>query len=324
MRDLSFDYIKGVLIFLVVLGHVVTYIPYSTIADNWLFVFIYSFHMPLFVFISGYFFESEKYTEIKFLVLKKARRLLLPHLTYSFILLLIVFLFYPYFNHVIYDGNILSCFKIYHVVLTSLWFLWCVFLCSVITNLIFNYCPKPWLVCVVLCVFMLLFYDYMPYKVFKDLQLIIQMPFFLLGMYYKVNKNWINKQARLILLLTGLGYFIMYESSGDKSLFYQLARNFFSVPLFFMLIKQMYRYKVGIPVFFSWANVSLGIYIFHLLLMILTKNNLYHEFRIGIGIYGQGYWVSLGISVVICCLIYWLVVLLRKNGCLKIIFLGEK
>lgn len=48
-RDLSFDIAKGIAIFLMVIGH--TSIP--KIANTW----IYSFHMPLFFFVSGVFFN---------------------------------------------------------------------------------------------------------------------------------------------------------------------------------------------------------------------------------------------------------------------------
>lgn len=57
-RDLSFDFIKGVLIILVVLGHVIQGlygIDNPDVWENLLFTIIYTFHMPLFIFISGYF-----------------------------------------------------------------------------------------------------------------------------------------------------------------------------------------------------------------------------------------------------------------------------
>lgn len=323
-RDLSFDYIKGVLIFLVVLGHVVTYIPYSDFSDNWLFTFIYSFHMPLFVFITGFFFASAKNASTGTLLSRKAVRLLLPHFSYSVFMLLIVFLFYPYFNKVIYDGDIVSKFKIYHVVFTSLWFLWCVFLCSVIINLIFNYILKPWLFCIILCAMMLGVYNYLPHKVFKDMQLVIQMPFFLLGMYYKENRERIDKYGGVIFGIVLVGYLLLYRDTVVESPYYKVLLFMFSVPLFFILLSKMYRYKVITPLFCFLGKASLGIYVFHLLLMILTRDNTFYDFKIGIGNNGQQYWMSLFISVVVCCFISWLVVQLRKSRFLKFIFLGER
>ncbi|MBR1625808.1 MAG: acyltransferase family protein, partial [Bacteroidales bacterium] len=57
-RDSFFDGLKFVLITLVVLGHsigpVSTVYPLSVIYD-----FIYFFHMPLFIFVSGYFTKKK-------------------------------------------------------------------------------------------------------------------------------------------------------------------------------------------------------------------------------------------------------------------------
>lgn len=51
-RDIKLSNIKGLLIFLVVLGHLIApFFKYYKI----LYLFIYSFHMPLFIMISGYF-----------------------------------------------------------------------------------------------------------------------------------------------------------------------------------------------------------------------------------------------------------------------------
>lgn len=60
-RIYLFDNIKFFLIFLVVVGHMME--PYRNISFNGpVYGWIYLFHMPLFIFISGYF--SKKYTEI--------------------------------------------------------------------------------------------------------------------------------------------------------------------------------------------------------------------------------------------------------------------
>jgi len=56
MRDFHFDNIKAVLIFLVVLGHVFRNLGAN--GDEYLvYKIIYSFHMPAFLFISGYFMK---------------------------------------------------------------------------------------------------------------------------------------------------------------------------------------------------------------------------------------------------------------------------
>ncbi len=54
-RNAYFDNIKGVLILLVVVGHAVDIFTGSYDSAKAMFLWIYSFHMPLFIFVSGYF-----------------------------------------------------------------------------------------------------------------------------------------------------------------------------------------------------------------------------------------------------------------------------
>ena len=76
-RILWVDYCKAVAIFLVIVGHVFT----RTNTFSLLNVIIYSFHMPVFFFLSGYTFDNN----VKFFVFlkKKARTLLLPAIMFS-------------------------------------------------------------------------------------------------------------------------------------------------------------------------------------------------------------------------------------------------
>jgi fucose 4-O-acetylase-like acetyltransferase len=62
-RNVLLDYFKGIAIFLVVWGHCLQYAANASydFFSNEVFIVIYSFHMPLFMFISGYlFFLTQK------------------------------------------------------------------------------------------------------------------------------------------------------------------------------------------------------------------------------------------------------------------------
>lgn len=65
------DFLKAFGIFTVIYGHVYT-------ENNWLYQFIYSFHMPLFFLLSGIFFKANK--SINNLYIKRTRTLILPYL----------------------------------------------------------------------------------------------------------------------------------------------------------------------------------------------------------------------------------------------------
>ncbi len=72
------DIAKGIGILCVIWGHIVT--PHNFSAR-----FIYSFHMPLFFFLSGMFFNGGKYTSFLDFIKKRGRRLLVPYVIYSIV-----------------------------------------------------------------------------------------------------------------------------------------------------------------------------------------------------------------------------------------------
>ena len=56
-REKKWDFLRGIAIFLVLLGHSIQWMDPDW-QHNPLFEGIYSFHMPLFMFISGYFLSK--------------------------------------------------------------------------------------------------------------------------------------------------------------------------------------------------------------------------------------------------------------------------
>lgn len=75
------DLTKGIAILLVILGH--SYIPAPSLCK-----LIFTFHMPLFFIIAGYFFNFKKYENNFGILLKKsAQRLLIPYTVSAFILM---------------------------------------------------------------------------------------------------------------------------------------------------------------------------------------------------------------------------------------------
>lgn len=76
------DNIKGVLIVLVIIGHAIQYCS-STYEMDFAFRLIYSFHMPLFFFVSGYLANKGRWD--RNLIPKRAIQLLLPFVTWAFI-----------------------------------------------------------------------------------------------------------------------------------------------------------------------------------------------------------------------------------------------
>ena len=119
-RNKFYDAIKGVAILLVVIGHVIQ--NHSNDFDNNLiFRIIYSFHMPLFMFISGVVVTLGREVDVCWLK-RKAQQLVVPF---------VVWIFLPFLFSTTKDWDRLIC-KIANVIKNpdnGYWFLWILFLC---------------------------------------------------------------------------------------------------------------------------------------------------------------------------------------------------
>jgi len=80
-RDLSIDVAKALLIILMIAGHFEIDRPLRN--------FIYSFHMPAFILLSGYLFKPEACKNLKKSILRAVKTLLLPYAAYSVIFVII-------------------------------------------------------------------------------------------------------------------------------------------------------------------------------------------------------------------------------------------
>ena len=116
------DTLKGFTILCVILGHIIQY-SYNNFDENHLFCYIYAFHMPLFMMISGFISSPTPKPIIKFTI-KKGQHLLLPFITWG--------IFTNILNNELNTPHIINLF-IYPN--TGLWFLWALFFISVFYNL---------------------------------------------------------------------------------------------------------------------------------------------------------------------------------------------
>lgn len=95
-RNIFLDVLKAISIILVVVGHCIQYgsgmeyLTYGGFFYNPTYKFIYSFHMPLFMLISGYLFScSSKNKTVKELIIKKVKQLIIPLFCWSFVTLIV-------------------------------------------------------------------------------------------------------------------------------------------------------------------------------------------------------------------------------------------
>jgi len=83
------DALKGYAIILVILGHVMAFIEPNEIKSNFLFILIYSFHMPLLLALSGYLVYGKSSTPIWAFIVKKFKGLFIPYFIWITIGLLV-------------------------------------------------------------------------------------------------------------------------------------------------------------------------------------------------------------------------------------------
>ena len=131
---------KGIGMILVVLAHVYKYNPIR----EW----IYSFHVPLFFFLSGYVFEPRKYIFVRFLK-KRIYSLIIPYFIFAFL----SYLYWLFIarNFRTQELNILT--PIYGFIYgnlsigmepnRSLWFLPCLFVTSIVFFIVSKHIKNP-------------------------------------------------------------------------------------------------------------------------------------------------------------------------------------
>lgn len=135
------DMAKGVAIMCVLMGH---FMQYSASGKNpsWLWELIYSFHMPLFMVLSGYFVNfSIDFERLK----RRFMCLIVPGFLWSVIIavVLAVLVKYTHFQNPIENQTfLLRIFK-------QFWFLSCLFFCYVVGAMVFPVCCVECWLCMV-------------------------------------------------------------------------------------------------------------------------------------------------------------------------------
>lgn len=128
-RIASWDVVKCVAIFLVVWGHALSSFDMMHTHCAYLHRFIYSFHMPLFMMVSGFFSASSFQLNSRSFLIKKAKQLLLPALSWSLITCVYI---------VIVNGA--DFHSVFYEFVGNSWFLKTLFACFV-----WVYVAKCWL-----------------------------------------------------------------------------------------------------------------------------------------------------------------------------------
>lgn len=120
-RNSTIDILKGIAIFLVVLGHLIqNQIP--NYDNNYIFKFIYSFHMPIFMIIAGFLACLSNNKSFKKLVIEKFIYLVIPFLSWH------LFNYYSSQEDITLIQHMINLIKAPDYGLWFLWVLWVLFI----------------------------------------------------------------------------------------------------------------------------------------------------------------------------------------------------
>lgn len=247
-RSITIDSIKGILILLVVLGHALQYgygAEYQNMNfyyDDYLFRAIYCFHMPLFMFISGFLFYKSNQKSCLTVFLSKLKTIGIPYVIYVTLIIAC--------NHLLLQNHFYISYYLKVIRMgTEMWFLWSLLInCIIVSFIKYLTGSKQNLMAFLLgiiCFLSLFISDKIILPEHKFVFL-----FFILGYFYNsVGVNWTSylKNYRLFIVLSVL-YFMCILIYGKEIMIYHggfcvVNENGFLVGQF---CKDIIRWMIGI------------------------------------------------------------------------------
>lgn len=228
-RDVVIDVLKGIAVLAVLLGHAIQRGLVVDYYDNIMFKVIYSFHMPLFMLLSGYsLYKYTKKYDRKFLI-KRFLRLIIPTIVWSYLIYLIRNLEFVGIKEFIPFPNSIGEYTktlFWHLDFI-IWFLYIVFLCTIIIfiqrKVIDERYKKISIVTTILITIILYF---IPNQNFGIAKLQIYFPIFALGYYLAMNFDKIKKYMKYMFIPSIILYVVLFP-------FYHVTID--SIPIFYLI-----------------------------------------------------------------------------------------
>lgn len=283
-RNEFIDLLRGTAVLLMVLGHCVQfgsgneYLQNHLFYQNFVFKFIYTFHMPLFMTISGYLFystiERNSITggDIRLLVKKKFRSLILPIITFSILseIFHIVNGKHNYAQEVVKDF-ILS-------LKSRFWFLWAVFLACLLVLVINQlFCDN-----VVAYILSFVVSFFIPESWGLSIILFVY-PYFLLGYWFrKYNWNLRLKNTPIFFPLLLVVYIICFICYDEQTYVYVGGLSLLTANWKEVLLQDVVRIVIGCSGVYLWSKLVSKL---NLVLPIFLKEIIAVIGRNSIGVY---------------------------------------
>lgn len=269
------DYAKGLGIILVVYGHITEGVFNAGMVMNThlytaIDTMIYSFHMPLFFFLSGLFFTSSLAKRgFKNNIVNKIDTIFYPYVVWSILQGIIEATLSKYTNgHVTYT----EVFSLLWAPRAQFWFLYILFFTFVIASIIFIKNRNSKLMIAVVCLFSIvyIFQSYLP-SIYILTLCYVHMVFFFIGILV-VNLNLINKINNLksfilisLFFIISQYWFVVIEGFGrlDRGLYSFIVAI---IAITFIVALSMQLVKLNLRFLAYIGESSLYIYLLHVLI----------------------------------------------------------
>jgi fucose 4-O-acetylase-like acetyltransferase len=320
------DSLRGFLIICMVAGHIIQwFLP--DYEHNHLFNSIYSFHMPLFMFVSGFVcFRPDIQIHFKAGLKRRFLQLMLPFFMWTFVVRPLIdwnFDVTKMLNKLIYPD-------------TGFWFLWVLFFIYVIflslskiaDKLRFN---KTFVLAAVALV-LYVTYLFSNFRYFGFQFISWYFMFFIIGFLHNQYNSLINKYSKYLFVVSMIIFPILayhwqmkipptvFGFTIKSNLFlyvYKLVSVIFSIP-FFMYLFRLFDEKYHI--LGKVGKNTLGIYVIHGIISNYIVSPVYEAFCTSINFY-----IFLILTVIFLVTVsYFIIWLIKKSWILNILLLGNK
>ena len=257
-RIVWLDVVRGILILSVVIGHNIQFGSGKAIQNDFLFFedpvfrFIYSFHMPCFMLLSGFFqrFGIDKHSFWKY----RIQTILIPAIVWSTLPEV-----YSLLRSVVNRNFSVTLFiSSVEIIPTHFWFLWAGFFCSIIVWLGHHYFQDSPVLFIVIGIVLLFIPDWLNTELWKFMY-----PYFVTGYYLnrkKIDFVWAKERKWGVLIVLIIGYLVLLT-------FYTTESYVYTTGIFVKDIRQLcidiYRYLIG---FVGSFMIIWAVYIFYPLL----------------------------------------------------------
>lgn len=323
VRNTSFDALKFFAIFLVVWGHSIQYLNAIDCIEEPVYRIIYSFHMPLFMMISGYFAVGSMNMNFSELILKKCRQILLPCFAW-------ITLVWACLNVIeLLKGNPILFIKLYWGYINQFWFLKSLFICYLLAFLGY----KGGKLGILLAVLISQFISYSSVN--------FMFPAFVIGLFLR-KKNIMNSTklgyryivyvlfvAMLVLLCGSLWDIklltsqLIFSSDSEYTILYvyKMIVGLLGGMTFMMLFVVDFKNNKTFKVIAKYGQLTLGIYILQSLIL---ERLIGRIICFDMASFPFIYVISPIISISVIGVCVWIINAIKSSKSLALAFLGER